>query len=176
MDKNFNNPEEEAKDSKIKKIFVIIIALFLIFLITSYLVGGYFFQILGSISESEKSSNHIIQTNSITIEFESNTYKELQDHYLENQEVEIIACLKGNIEGNKYFIDELFKPKILEQTVSHVSYEGCPKETLITLHSHPFKRCIASQQDIKNLEEVKSKNPHTLMIIMCQKDRFSVYE
>ena len=167
---------EEKEDSKIKKILIILMAIFLIFLITSYIVGGNLLQILESLSESKKAENKIIYADNIIINFQENTYEKLQELYLNNQDVEIVACLKGEKINEIYEIKELFIPKISEQTVSHVSYNPCPNSTLITLHSHPYKRCIASQTDINNLKEVKQRNLNTLMVIMCQPDRFSVYE
>ena len=111
----------------------------------------------------------------MNIIFEEKILEQIQAIYLQNQEVEIVACLAGQKDGEDYQIDEFYVPHTTDQTFDHVSFEPCSQETLILLHSHPYKRCIASEQDIETRDEIKQENQHALMIIMCEPDRFSVY-
>lgn len=160
-----------------KKILVLLIGLFLLLLILSYFLVSYpIFPILESIFESQESKGGEIKLEDFSIIFQENTFEYLQEIYLENQSVEFVACLKGEkIEGD-YKINEIYQPYMNTQSFSHVSFKPCSKDTLILLHSHPFRRCIASQQDIKTLKELRGVNRDVIMVIMCEPNRFSVYE
>ena len=89
--------------------------------------------------------------------------------------MEFKVCLKGEIRENDYFIDELIVPEIYSQEYNKVISEPCDKDTLIDLHSHPFRRCLASFQDILNIRRLKSVNEDILLAVMCEEDRFYLY-
>ena len=72
-------------------------------------------------------------------------------------------------------IENLHYPKIISQSYSHVESAGCPKNTIISLHSHPNRRCMPSAQDIKSYESLKQYNPNVLVAIMCEPMRFYFY-
>jgi len=112
--------------------------------------------------------------------FENNTQIILEQIYTQEQEqnlVETSVCLSGYTQDNnsKYYISSLFYPEIYEQSFNHVNFESCPNDTLIMLHTHPYKRCLASKTDIKTLNNVKKNSPNTIMIVMCENNKFSVY-
>ncbi len=165
----------EERDSIWRKIIIMFIAIALLFLITSYILLGYpIFPILESISESKLAENKTIVLEEFSIMFTEDTYNDLQEYYNKDLSVEMVVCLKGEI-SRDYTINEVYQPDITEQTFNHVTFKTCSEDTIILLHSHPFRRCIASQQDLITLNSSKEKNPHSLMIIMCESDRFSVY-
>jgi proteasome lid subunit RPN8/RPN11 len=168
--------ELEEKESIFKKILVVLVAIFLLFLVLSYILASYpLFPIIASLSESKIAENETIKLEDFSIIFTEGTYEELQEIYHLDQSVEMAACLKGEY-NQDYIIDEVYQPEIFEQTFNHVSFKACSQDTLILLHSHPFRRCIASSQDLQTLENIKQRNPDSIMVIMCEPDRFSIYE
>ncbi len=159
-----------------KRILIIVIGLFLLGLILSYFLLSYpIFPILESLLESKNSEDNKITLDNLEIIFEGNTFDQLHTLYHSNQSVEFAACLNGEKQGNQYLINQVFEPEISSQTFNHVSFKPCPTNSLILLHSHPYRRCIASEQDLITLEEIKQENPDILMVIMCEPNRFSVY-
>ena len=91
-----------------------------------------------------------------------------------NLEVETSMCLKGT-KGHNYFISEIYEPDIIEQSYNHVSFRPCSEDTIIVLHTHPYKRCIASKQDLKMLGDLRERNEDALIMIMCEPTRFAIY-
>jgi hypothetical protein len=163
------------RDPLWRKIIIMLIAIALLFLVTSYILLSYpIFPILESISESKLAENKTIVLEDFSIIFTEGTYDGIQEYYNGDLSVEMAVCLKGTISGD-YTINEIYQPEIIEQTFDHVSFRPCSEDTLILLHSHPFRRCIASQQDLITLDSTKEKNPNSLMVIMCEQNRFSVY-
>lgn len=168
--------QDFEKDSVFKKIFIGILSIFLLFLFLSYFLLSYpLFPILESLFESREAKEDLLVIEGISIKFENKTYNILQENYHKNQSVEFISCLIGEKEGSKYTINNIYTPEVIEQSFNHISFKSCSKDTLIILHSHPYRRCIASQQDILTLNNLKQENPNRLMIIMCEPNRFSIY-
>ena len=160
-----------------KRIMIIIIGLFLLSLMFSYFLFSYpLFPIFESLLESRNSENNEISLDDFSIVFLDDILVEIQEEYQKNQKVEFAVCLLGEKNNENYNIKKVHYPEIYSQSFNHVSFQSCPDESLIILHSHPFRRCIASQQDIITLEETKSRNKDFLMVIMCEPNRFSVYE
>jgi hypothetical protein len=172
-----NLEEEFLEDSKWKKIFVKVSSIFLLLLILSYFLVSYpLFPILESIFESETSKENKIVVGNLSVDFNEASYLAVQELYKQDQSVEFAACLTGKKEFNAYSISEVYQPEIIEQTFNHVSFKSCDKNTLILLHSHPYRRCIASEQDLITLNRTKQNNPDILMVIMCEPNRFSIYQ
>jgi hypothetical protein len=166
---------EEPEEQKWRRIIIIVSAIVLLVLILSYFLASYpIFPIIASLSESKIAHNKTIALDQFSIIFTNNTYKEIQEYYHKDLSVEIVLCLKGDL-NNNYIINEIYQPKILEQTVSHVRFEQCSPNTLILLHSQPFRHCIASKQDIITLNQLKQQNPNSIIVIMCEPNRFSIY-
>lgn len=173
--------EPEKEDSRfiriIKKIILIFISLFLLFLFLSYFLPSYnLFSIISAQANSYKiSQNIIILKNNDKIVFENNAYGDLLEIYNENQQHEFKACLVGDKEENVYRIDEIKIPKIISQDFSSVRAVPCSKDTIISLHSHPYKSCYFSVHDVNSYRLVKSFNEEALIGIMCEQDRFNFY-
>ena len=181
MDKNkipeeSNNVEELEEDSKLKKFVVLLIGIFLLFLMFSFAIVTYpIGNILQGKIESNPLRDNVIELDEFSIIFEDKTLKELQKIYFDNPRVEFSSCLSGYKNFDNYIIGSLYTPEIFSQSYNHVNFNPCSEDTLIILHSHPYKSCIASTTDIRSLERTKELNPDVLMVIMCEPARFSVY-
>jgi proteasome lid subunit RPN8/RPN11 len=167
---------EEHLESRWKKPLVwsmggFMILLMLSFVFVTYPIGP----ILEGKIESNLIKNNQIDVGEFTIFFEGNSYDKLLQVYNPDLEYEISLCLLGTKKGDDYIVSSLYEPKIYEQTFDHVSFEACNQETIVMLHSHPYKRCVASNTDINTLASTQKVNPDVVMVVMCEPDRFSVY-
>ena len=167
---------EEEKPSLLKRVSVIVISLFLIFLMLStFLVWGNVGEIVAGWIESETVENGLVELEDFSVTFSNNTYEVLQGIYSDNQEYETKVCLFGFLENSRYNITYVYQPVIYSQQFNQVVSEACPDNTLVALHSHPYGHCIASEQDLSNLEVSKQVNENALIGVMCDYDRFSFY-
>lgn len=169
---------EYIPQSKIKKYLVIILALILIFLISTYYIVFYSSdEILSGLIQSYKIDDKLtLNFKDKKIIFSKDAYDKLNKIYDENKELEFKACLKGDVENNIYDINNIVVPKTFSQKYNEVISERCDNETLIDMHSHPFRRCLASFQDIINFRKLKITNENVLLAVMCEKDRFYLYK
>ena len=174
---DFMETNDFEKPSKLSKIITALVGIFLLILFTSYfLLGSSLFPILESIFESKEAKDNMIKIDKNTsIIFEGDTYSDLQNIYFEDVSKEFAVCLFGEKKSGIYSITEIFIPEIIEQSFNHVRFKSCPKETIVLLHSHPYRKCIASEQDLITLENIKQNNNQSLIVIMCEPNRFSIY-
>lgn len=170
------------KKSKLKEIVVLVIGITLGLLIMLNLL--FTFPVIDLIAgqlESTPIKQNTLNMKEFLIIFDNNTYETLKASYFEEQKVEFSVCLLGSktdkTENTKaeYHIISSYQPKTYSQSLTHVSFASCSKETLIILHTHPYKSCLASQTDLRSLDKSKKLNPDALMVVMCEEDRFSVY-
>jgi len=170
-------PDIDKKPSKFKKIFMFIVSLILILLLLSYLLTNpnILHRVVGLFESSTIEDNTISINETNFLFFQDTTYQELIDYYDKNKEKEFKVCLRGNIDQGNYIIDEIYKTEIISQTYTQVVSKPCPQDTLVALHSHPFRSCLASDQDLSNLEQSKINQPWLIMAIMCEKQRFNFY-
>ena len=168
---------EEEKRPLFKKILITIMAVIIIFLMLSFTFAGY---PIGGIIQGWFESNPVednqINLENFSIIFTEQTHQQLQYIYFSTQKTEFSVCLSGEKINENYYISSLYQPEMFEQTFNHVTFKPCSKETLIILHSHPYKSCLASDTDINTLQKNKEVNKDVLMVIMCEPDRFSVYD
>ena len=167
------------QESKSKKILIIIIGLFMILLILSW---GFMRYPLDNIIEGQLRSKSIEQDKIIlkelTIIFLNNTEHLLSEIYTSEQEINLVetsTCLLGFKQENNYYVESIYYPEIHDQSFRHVSFSSCPTDTLIMLHTHPFKHCLASETDTETLKKAQKTNENLLMIIMCEPNRYSIY-
>ena len=165
-----NQEPIEEKESIIKRISITVIAIFLIFLIITYILSNPLMRnISAGLIESEVVKNYQVDLNKTTkLIFTEETYDELMIIYDKNQGVEFKACLKGEI-NQDYYIDTIEIPKMYLQEYNRVIAELCDNETLINMHSHPLKHCLPSDVDLEG------KDPNIILAVMCQKNRFNFY-
>ena len=167
---------EEEKPSAAKRAIIIISVIFVLFIFLSYFsVGPFFFDIVESLAESQTISNMNVEGNGYSIIFDKEAYDGLANTYLENQKYEFKACLIGNFSGKDYFVHSIYLPEISQQSYANVVSTVCPEGTIIDLHSHPYRMCIASAQDFETYDNYRKINPDALMMVMCEKGRFYVY-
>jgi hypothetical protein len=168
--------DELPEPSKFKKWIVLAIGIFLVLLMLSFTVVTYpISDIIRGQIESNPLEGNKIELDEFSIIFEDNTNDRLLDIYNNEQKVEFSVCLSGNKENNDYKINNLYLPQQTAQ-FNHVSFEPCNEETLIMLHSHPYKSCLASVTDLNTLKNNQATNPDILMVVMCEPGRFSVYD
>lgn len=161
----------------VKRILTVCIALVLLLLLLVYLVPGYdLLSILeGRIVSTQITDLTIILQDGRKIIFQKEVYEALQKIYVDNQKTEFSVCLQGEKQENTYKITGLSVPRTYEQDVFHVRAELCSKETLIALHSHPYKKCIFSEADIRYYNSFANINKDGLIGLMCEPTRFAFY-
>jgi hypothetical protein len=160
----------------VKFLSVVMAIMFVMWIFAGFPIGGI---IRGQLESTELESG-VLKLDNFTIEFEESVLSELLGLYYENQATEFSVCLLGEIDENillkdKYLIDELYVPVTYLQSYSHVSFESCNSSTIIMLHTHPYKSCVASQTDLDTLESSQVFNQEMVMLVMCEPERFSVY-
>ena len=160
-----------------KRILTLGIALLLLLLLLVYFVPGYdLLSILEGKTVSDVVDNYrITLADGRVILFNPDVYAQLRQLYLDNQHQEFSACLLGLKQDNIYSLTRLVQPKTYEQDIFHVRAEMCMKETLIALHSHPYKHCIFSEADIQYYNAFAKLNKEGLIGVMCELDRFGFY-
>ena len=172
-------PEEESKLKRIlKRVFLAIIGLFMLFLILSYFLPGYHLLSLleGRIVSATLQSDHTVPLKAGgKVIFVPEVYEELKQIYLSIQKTEFKVCLQGEKRGDAYHIKNIYVPETYERSFRHVSAELCDESTIIPLHSHPFMRCLFSAQDIRSYRAFRRINPEAMTGLMCAVDRFSFY-
>jgi proteasome lid subunit RPN8/RPN11 len=171
-----NEEDLVPRNPRLKKTFatfvgVVLVLLMLSFIIVSYPIG----EIIRGQMESRPLAGNMIELDDFSIILSDGTDKQLQDIYFNEQEVEFSACLLGRKAGKDYIIESLYQPKMFQQSFNHVSFQPCSSDTLIMLHSHPYKSCLASSTDLNTLRQTKERNPEVMMVVMCEPGRFSVY-
>jgi len=174
--KDFENNIDLPKRSRTHKFVMYLIAIFMLSIIIIYFLPGDVIPILkGKAESSSLSDDFTISFYGGSVIFDENVYQELKDLYLSNEGPEIKVCLKGEKQGTEYYVTSLEVPKIFSQSVFHVSSEGCSSDILIHLHTHPYKHCLFSDQDIKSYGQFKKTNPDAIIGLMCEVDRFNFY-
>ena len=181
IDENIEDIEEPRQESPIKKVIIIIISIFLILLILSFTISQYpVGEILQGQAYSVSIKDNKIITKELEILFLNNTEIILSNLYNQEQEINLVetsTCLLGEkISKKTYIINSIFYPEIKDQSFRHVTFSSCPLNTLVMLHTHPYKHCLASKTDINTLNNAKKTNPDVIMIIMCEENRYSIYK
>ncbi len=178
---------EEIPESPIwkavKKILLITVGIFLIYLMLSYVgVGYYILDIMeGQLTSNALEANYTFTLeNQTTIQFSEEVYNQLFHLYITSQEHEFAACLYGNYSttnaGEKiYSLVSLAIPDIYKESFNQVISSGCDANALIFLHSHPYKHCLFSDQDLETHKSFAAKNAVGLSAIMCEEERFTFY-
>jgi len=108
-------------------------------------------EVVVSLFESEQGRG-VFEHDGKTVVFENNTWPLLVSLFKSSQRSEFKACLLGSLSGAEYRVGRVTIPRTYFKTVFKVVSEPCPPGTIISLHSHPYLRCVASQQDLSNLE------------------------
>jgi len=167
---------EIEETPKRKRSLIIIGAItLLIILLPAFLTTPTSRNTLSGLLESSTLDNLRIRNTDIPVYITQEVNQKLLKFYNQNVGLEFKACLKGYIENNSYFINDIYQPKHFSQTVNQVIAEPCNSEDLISLHSHPRPHCLPSQQDLQNHEKMKKLNPDILLAVMCTENRLNIY-
>ena len=168
---------EEQRRIKIKRFFIYVFTIFTLVIVVLYmLMANDFHDILAGLLVSTTITNDFkMEYKDYTITFAKDVYKNLKNLYFANARNEFKACLSGTVKDNNYLITSLEVPLIYSQSVFHITSSTCKEGTLIDLHSHPYKHCVFSQQDIVSYDLIKKSNPDILLALMCEPDRFTFY-
>ncbi len=86
-----------------------------------------------------------------------------------------VGGVEVEVGRKEYHITSFYFPKMYRQLFNQVVFESCSPETLILLHTHPYKRCSASSTDLNTLRTAQQANPDVLMMVLCEKERVAVY-
>lgn len=191
-----NDPEQEQKEMELvnsiakdvhkeslsdkgdrnKRIIMFLAKTFMVLLMLSFIFVTFpIDRIIMGWFESDTLEGNVIDTGEFLIIFESGTEEILEEWYFGEQEVEFSVCLEGYKNSDDYYVTYAYQPEMYSQSFNQVSFERCSEETLIMLHTHPYKSCIASDTDLETLENNQVDNPNLLMVVMCEPDKFSVY-
>jgi len=159
-----------------RKKITLFVTIFSVLLILSYFYITFpVYGILFGQIESQKINENTITSKNVNIVFLNQTHLKVFDTYSKNKGVETTLCMQGTINQNTYFIEQVYTPTIYSQSFRHVTHAPCSDDTIAMFHTHPYKQCVASNTDIKTLRKNQETNPEIIMIIMCQEDRFSIY-
>lgn len=172
-------PHDESKLSRIvKRSYIIIISVIIIFLLLINTAPGYhvIYLLSGKLVSSTLNEDHTFELkNGGKVVFNKQTYETLRAIYYQNQRTEFKACLTGYKESNSYIVEDIYIPKIYDQTVFSVTSAICNSSTIISLHSHPPMRCLFSEQDIRSYNKFRQVNPDGIIGLMCNHDRITFF-
>ncbi len=169
---DFEVKEETEEEINRKKKIRTFGGIFLAFLMLSFVIPQ---DVLHSFAASKTVFDNTIKLNNITIVFKDNNYETLRNYYFAHQLTEFKLCLTGTIANNTYEVTNMYAPRIIFASPTSVHSTICNQETIIDLHSHPFKECRASEQDSISYRYYKRNNPNVLAAVMCDSDRFGFY-
>ena len=166
--------EEHRKTKRLRIIFLRVVAVLLVLLMLSfiYLSAPVYTFIYGFAGSSRVVDNEITFRNEVTVFFDEETLAFLQELY-DPLGDERAVCIRGEIKDDEYFVEDYYKPRVFERAWNMVSHEPCDEDTIIMLHTHPFKRCAPSRTDENTLRITQSRNPEIIMLVMCGTRRFS---
>ncbi len=153
------------------------VAIVLIIVVAIYSLGDYgFSDIVHGLLVSEKVDDDFTAVyNQYTIQFDAGAYQKLQELYFADLRHEFAACLQGTKEGLAYHVTDVLVPDLFSQSVFSVVSGTCDENTIIRLHSHPYKRCVFSPQDIYSYYQLREKYGNVMLGLMCEPDRFTFY-
>lgn len=170
--------QDRPRAPRFNRFVIPIGSILLLLLLAGYFVFGPIdHTIRGQIASSALKDNEI-NFGEYLLLFYNGTGAELESIYQEYQEVQLVetsVCLKGFIYNQTYAVQEIFRPRIIMATFNSVTFEPCPQDTIVMLHTHPYKSCLASDQDKETFAKNKENNPDLLMLVMCEERRYTLY-
>ncbi|MBI4981389.1 hypothetical protein HZC30_07605 [Candidatus Woesearchaeota archaeon] len=170
--------EEEPENIWKKRVFLSVGLLLILLIVSLTFVTFPIGDILNSKLFAAFLNEKRLETESLTLIFENHTSSALKEFYLQQQKVEWSACLGGEVdilEKKTYHLTSIYQPPMHQQVFNQVSFTPCSPETLVILHSHPYGRCLASEEDLKTLRKSQEENTLKVMVIMCGLEEFGVY-
>ena len=174
LKKSIDDADESS--GRLKRPIIIILSILMIALIVSFFaIGSPLRTIIFGQIRSDVPAGNVLRTHGLELIFEGDTLEKATRAWHDNPDVETTLCIHGERHGETYLLTHAYEPEIYEQSFTHVRHAPCDDETILLFHTHPYKRCIASEADINTLRNAQQRDPDIAMIIMCEEDRFSVY-
>ncbi len=172
-------PQEQERVEKrrqlVRRVTTLIIGIFLLFLMLSYLPMYHIWYILEGNIVSTQMNNHELLYKDRKITFTNSAYEQLKELYLKNQKAEFSVCLIGYTENKNAIVASIKEPRTISSSVFHVTSDLCDDKAVVALHTHPYKSCIFSQEDIQYYRYFKERNPEGMIALMCAPDKFTLY-
>ena len=155
----------------------LLLGLFILLIFLPFLFPGDFLTILEGRLDSARLSPHFTAPleEGGRVLFDQGVYESLRRLYREHPRTEIKVCLLGDKLGRTYHVTGIYEPETYAQSVFSVTAENCPPNTIIALHTHPYRHCLLSVQDIQSYEASRRIHPEALVGVMCEESRFSFY-
>ena len=170
--------EEHEENERKKRIVIIGISCFLILLVIAASSFGYtLMHYLGGrlISSGLNDDYSFELSNNGKVIFEKDVYENLRQIYYENQKAETKVCLVGYKKEMTYYVNDLYSPRIYKQDPHSVTSQMCNINTIISLHTHPYQRCVFSDQDLVSYNSFKEINNDGLIGLMCEEERLTFF-
>lgn len=171
-------PEDSPLKKALKKIYISVIALFLVsLLVMNTGAGNHIISYLsGKVVTSRLQEGNMFELkNNGSVVFDEIAFLTLQELYKNIQKTEFKVCLTGYKKEKDYFVEGLYIPKTYDKQVYSVTAALCDNSTIISLHTHPYLHCIFSDQDIENLAAYRQSNPDVILGLMCDRDKITFY-
>ncbi len=174
LKKSIDDGDEPS--SRLKRPIIIILSILMIVLIVSFFaIGSPLRSVIFGQLRSDVPTGNVLSTQGLELIFEGDTLERAFRAWHDNPDVETTLCIHGERHNDNYILTDAYKPEIYEQSFTHVRHAPCDDDTILLFHTHPYKRCIASEADINTLRNAQRRDPDIIMVIMCEADRFSVY-
>ena len=158
----------------LKKVLLIFIVFFLLFLLVGlFIFGNVFDQLAGRLDRVVLSENFTLSGPFGVVQFTPEVYMQLQEIYSQEPVNEFAVCFFGTRTDLFYVLDRLEVPVMQEQTVSHVRFSSCPAHAFVVLHRHPEDHCLFSAQDVLSHQLLRARNPHALSALLCGSREFA---
>ena len=169
--------QENAFKRKLFKGLLVVVAVVMVVILVTYMLGDYeFMDILqGFIASDTLSEELTLQYKEYAIHFSPESYETLHKFYQGNLQHEFAACLQGTYAEKTYAVTSIKVPDLFSQSVFAVVSGACDQQTIIRLHSHPFRRCVFSPQDIFNYQQIRQQQGDIMLGLMCEPTRFTFY-
>lgn len=175
----FHHRIHQEANHHYKKFLFFFSAILLLSLFTSFAVLAPVNSVIQGQLRSSTINHNVVLFGDYSLYFSKSVADTLPSLYEQNQivgSVETAVCLIGSkVSSKSYVVEDIYYPEIYKQSFGHVSFSSCPPESIVMLHTHPYKSCLASDTDLNTHAKLKELNDDLLMIIMCEGMRFSVY-
>ncbi len=192
MDKEFieevKKLEQEQKDlkeeesivfRKLKRVYIVAIALILLALLLVNTQTGYHLINLasGNLVSSTLDENYSFDLKQGgKVYFEQSLWNVLEQYYKDNQKAEFKLCITGQKQGMDFYTESIYQPYIYSQDVFSVTATPCNSSTIISLHSHPPLHCVFSEQDMRAYETFRQISPDGIVALMCGDQKLTFYQ
>ena len=167
--------EADGSPSERHPLLTGVIAVCLVLVMVSYIwLSPTVFSGLLGVFQSDVVINSSVSAGNTTIRFSDGVESDLSALYGDFPEEETALCMYGSVDNGTYTVTNYTVPRVISASFSHVRHESCPSSAIVVFHTHPERRCLPSSTDRLTLGEVQERNEKTIMLIMCESNRYTV--